>query len=148
MIKAIPLIVLSFFLWQIPAKAEVDPRVKIVGQVALYGTAGGALLGLATLAFDGEGRNIAKGASLGLYAGLIFGAYVVVSHYQKLKGQTYEGSGYADDPESPYASDYDDDQLWRQVGVRKNDYSLKVKQHKPLKIKDVPIYFNLLKFNF
>lgn len=45
-----------------------------------YGTIGGALVGAASLAFtdkpDGSLNNIARGASLGLYAGILFGAYV------------------------------------------------------------------------
>ena len=42
-----------------------------------YGTAGGAVAGVVTLAFTDKpsenGRNVAKGASLGLYAGIIYG---------------------------------------------------------------------------
>lgn len=64
-------------------KAEMDPRAKALGAMALYGTVGGALLGTASLAFGTEGRSIAKGASLGLYAGIIFGSYVVISHAYK-----------------------------------------------------------------
>lgn len=61
-------------------QAQMDPRIKALGAMALYGTVGGALLGTASLAFGTEGRSIAKGASLGLYAGIIFGSYVVISH--------------------------------------------------------------------
>lgn len=60
--------------------AQIDPRVKALGAMALYGTIGGALLGTASLAFGSEGRSVAKGASLGLYAGIAFGSYVVISH--------------------------------------------------------------------
>lgn len=46
-----------------------------------YGTAAGALVGVATLAFtDDPGshmNNIARGASLGLYAGIGMGLYLV-----------------------------------------------------------------------
>ena len=46
-----------------------------------YGVAAGALVGAATLAFTqqpGENlRNIARGASIGLYAGILMGLYVV-----------------------------------------------------------------------
>lgn|GEM_PF-4671241 len=42
-----------------------------------YGTAGGAILGAASLAFSNDPgsnvANIAKGASLGLYGGMIYG---------------------------------------------------------------------------
>ncbi len=66
-----------------PARAEMDVRIKALGAMALYGTVGGALLGTASLAFGADGRSVAKGASLGLYAGLLFGSYVVVSHAYK-----------------------------------------------------------------
>jgi hypothetical protein len=64
----------------------MDPKVKVVGATALYGTAGGALLGTASLAFGTKGRSVAIGASLGLYAGLLFGTYVVVTHSMRQKG--------------------------------------------------------------
>jgi hypothetical protein len=65
------------------AQAQIDPRAKAMATMALYGTVGGALLGTASLAFGTKGRSVAIGASLGLYAGLIFGSYVVVSHMIK-----------------------------------------------------------------
>lgn len=58
----------------------MDPKVRVVASTALYGTVGGALLGTASLAFGAKGRAVAIGASVGLYAGLIFGSYVVVTH--------------------------------------------------------------------
>jgi hypothetical protein len=46
-----------------------------------YGTAAGAMLGLATLATSenpsGKMSNVARGASLGLYAGIGFGLYTI-----------------------------------------------------------------------
>lgn len=63
-----------------------DPKLRVFAVSAGYGVVAGTLLGTATLAFGGEGRNIAKGASLGLYAGLIFGAYVVTSYEMKKRG--------------------------------------------------------------
>lgn len=46
-----------------------------------YGTAAGAVLGLASLAVsenpDGKMSNVARGASLGLYAGIGFGLYTI-----------------------------------------------------------------------
>ena len=61
----------------------LDPRAKAVGVMALYGTTGGAMLGVAAVALGSSGRSIAKGASLGLYTGLLFGSYIVLSHYFK-----------------------------------------------------------------
>lgn len=76
--------------------AEIPAKAKAFLTIAGYGTAGGALLGAASLAFGTSTRAIAQGASLGLYAGLIFGTYVLVSHHQKSKYTRY------DDEYSPY----------------------------------------------
>ncbi len=64
-------------------KAEIDARVTALGTVALYGAGAGALIGLATMAFGKKPRAIAQGASLGLYAGILFGSYIVVTHHMK-----------------------------------------------------------------
>lgn len=65
---------------------------------ATYGTLVGALVGAATLAFeDDPGENlqrIARGASLGLYAGILLGIYVTSSHKE-----TPEGEGEQAPPE-------------------------------------------------
>ncbi len=85
-------------------QAEIDPRAKAIGTMAVYGTVGGALLGTAALAFDADGRSVAKGASIGLYAGLLFGSYVVFSYaykkHQKLNPEPQDN--YYPDSESPY----------------------------------------------
>ena len=73
--------ILCFFSLSSPAKAELDHRIQDLLVMSAYGTIGGALLGTASLAFDGDGRSVAKGASIGLYAGIVFGSYVVLSHY-------------------------------------------------------------------
>ncbi len=85
-------------------RAEMDPKIKAIGTMAVYGTVGGTLLGTASLAFGAKGRSVAIGASLGLYAGLLFGAYVVGTHtlksrgYQKADPENY----YPDTQSSPY----------------------------------------------
>lgn len=58
----------------------MDPKTKAFLVVCAYGTVGGALLGFASLAFGTNSRAVAQGASLGLYAGIIFGAYVLTSY--------------------------------------------------------------------
>lgn len=97
------------FLTPQKAQADMDPRVKAMAAMAAYGTVGGALLGTASLAFGAEGRSVAIGASLGLYAGLIFGSYVIVSHrleknnyYQR--DEPVRRDYYPDDSFSPYQS--------------------------------------------
>jgi hypothetical protein len=64
----------------------LDPKLKILGSMAGYGVVGGALLGAATMAFGTSGRAVAKGASIGLYSGLIFGSYVILSYEMKKRG--------------------------------------------------------------
>lgn len=90
----------------------LDPRIKAIGTMALYGTVGGTLLGTASLAFGTGGRSIAKGASLGLYAGLLFGGYVVISHaMRKHKAANPSAKdNYYPDTASPYEGGYEDEE--------------------------------------
>ena len=88
---------------------SIEPKVKAVLTMAGYGTVGGALLGAASLAFDTGGRSVAIGASVGLYVGLIFGSFIVVSH--KMKKYNDENPVPKDnyypntDGQSPYEAD-------------------------------------------
>ena len=77
------------------AHAEMPVKAKAFLTISGYGAAGGALLGFATMAFGSTSRAIAQGASLGLYAGLIFGTYILVAHHQRQ-------AGVYDDNSSPY----------------------------------------------
>lgn len=56
---------------------SLDPRVKAVILTSAYGTIGGAVVGLATTAFGGDENNIFIGASLGLYAGIGIGLFLI-----------------------------------------------------------------------
>lgn len=89
MAKKIIVLILSVSLLSVPVKAE--PMQEFLMSCA-YGTLAGSLLGLATLAFTEDPsshfNNVAKGASLGLYAGIGLGAY--------LAQQTPEISGRAE----------------------------------------------------
>ena len=141
--------------------------------MALYGTVGGALLGTASLAFGTSGRSIAKGASLGLYAGLLFGGYVVVSHAMNKKKaeapappqQDYypdEEEGEYDEEEEGYGyedeeyEEYPDDQNYRlHPGLHMDQISWRYENqhdgHRPLKANAFErplVYFNLVNFNF
>ena len=65
----------------VPAsQAKADPMREFVLSCA-YGTLAGTLVGVASLAFsDKPGDNlnrVARGASIGLYGGILLGAYVV-----------------------------------------------------------------------
>ncbi len=82
----------------------IDAKAKALATMALYGTVGGAMLGTASLAFGTSERSIAVGASLGLYAGLLFGGYVVLTHAAKKNNWNLGGPGdYFDDGASPYS---------------------------------------------
>ena len=87
------------------SRAQMDPKAKALLTVSAYGTAGGALLGVASMAFGTSSRVIARGASLGLYAGLLFGTYVIVSHHQKTNRGSYDRSTPYDANEG-YEGDY------------------------------------------
>ena len=85
---------------------NLNPKMKAFLLMTTYGTVGGFLLGSASLAFDTPGRAPFVGASLGLYAGLAFGSYVLVSHYvdrdRKLNPQKYmDDPGVGDYGELP-----------------------------------------------
>ena len=82
------------------AQADIPAKAKAFLTISGYGAAGGALLGFASMAFGTNSRAIAQGASLGLYAGILFGTYVLVSHHQIRYG-TY------DDSSSPYTESKD-----------------------------------------
>jgi len=93
-------IVFSFLMPAQKAHA-VDAKSKAFLIMAGYGTVGGALLGFASLAFGTNSRAIAQGASLGLYAGIIFGAYVITSHNTKMNAPINDP--YAPPSDDPYA---------------------------------------------
>jgi len=97
------LIIISFFIfYSSRIEAQMDPKAKTVVVMSAYGTVGGALLGLATLAFKSSPRAIPVGASLGLYAGLLFGSYIVVTHEMRKRGMYQEENYYPEAPPTPY----------------------------------------------
>ena len=61
--------------------SQTNAEMKAFITSSTYGVLAGALVGAATLAFTENPsdhlRNVAKGASLGLYAGILLGVYVV-----------------------------------------------------------------------
>ncbi len=65
-----------------PAGAEeslnvTGKRVKVVAKSAAYGVVGGLVVGLASQVFEKKTKNIFMFGSLGLYAGILLGIYVV-----------------------------------------------------------------------
>ena len=139
MCKKIFFIIALTFLTFKPVSAQafdIDPRVKTFLIMNAYGAVGGLLLGGATLAFDAPGRAPFIGASLGLYAGLIFGSYVVITHKieedRRLNPQNYI--------EDDSAGGYGD--IENQLEAQPYEYMPGEKLRGP------SFYLNLIKFNF
>ena len=68
------------------------------------------MLGMASMAFGTTSRAIAQGASLGLYAGIIFGTYVLVSHHQKRQGSYEDKSSPYQNSSDVYGDEYQEDE--------------------------------------
>lgn len=130
------------FCYSANSKGALPPKVKVLLVTSTYGTVAGALLGTASLAFKAKGRAVAQGASLGLYAGIIFGTYVVVSHGQK-NSPTYQQAPAGGDqiyPEdSPYSTDY------YGTGIFDHHKDLTLSQKKG---HDVPFFINIANISF
>jgi hypothetical protein len=92
------------------AHAQMGPKPRAFLTIAGYGAAGGALLGAASMAFGSDGSAIPKGASLGLYAGLLFATYILVSHHQKRYGPYDDQSSPYQDSSDIYGDDYQNDE--------------------------------------
>jgi len=127
------------------AAPKLNPKTKAFLLMTVYGTVGGFLLGSASLAFDTPGRAPFVGASLGLYAGIAFGSYVLVSHYvekdRQLNPQKYlEDSGAGDYGELPnqMLNQYKWSQSYHDIR------SINNLNKKPVS----PIYFNILNAQF
>lgn len=91
------------------ARAEIPVKAKAFMTIAGYGAAGGALLGAASMAFGTNSRAIAQGASLGLYAGILFGAYVLISHHNKRYGSYDDNSSPYRESSDVYGDEYESD---------------------------------------
>lgn len=106
------LVILSTLLMVNPqdAKAQVPPKAKAFLTIAGYGAAGGAILGAASMAFGSNSRAIPQGASLGLYAGILFGTYVLVSHHNKRYGSYDDNSSPYQRSSDIYGDEYRDDE--------------------------------------
>ncbi len=144
------LIMLLMVSFSNPLKAEVDPKTKALLSMAAYGTVGGALLGLASqLAFDTGGRSVPQGASLGLYAGLLFGGYIVGSY--AIKKSKWGGQREIYDNLSPYESGgvkgggyYQRWEPYLEDSRYKN--SLKIKANRPDNVPD--LYLEFIRYQF
>lgn len=91
------------------ARAEMPVKARAFMTILGYGTAGGALVGAASTAFGNSTRAIAQGASLGLYAGIIFGTYVLVSHHNRQYRNYDDNSSPYKDSNDIYSDEYQSD---------------------------------------
>ena len=123
--------------------ATLDPKLKMMATMAGYGVVGGALLGTATMAFGSNGRAIAKGASLGLYAGLIFGGYIIFNYEMKKRGYGQESKeNYYPDSSSPY----EDDQT--NLSINFEEFRLAQVENKKDPKTDPSFFMNFLNYEF
>jgi hypothetical protein len=146
-------------------KGSVPPKTKAFLIVSGYGMAGGALLGLASMAFGEEARAIFQGASLGLYAGMLFGGYVILAHkYKNARPmQNYNDPITPYSPEapmeSPYGGGFDGGGFFdsptpeqaQRVMQAEDDNLQSRKVRSILKEKEgseFPLYINLMRMNF
>lgn len=134
-------IMLSFTLLFSSSAMALDPKLKILGTMSTYGVVGGALLGAATMAFGSSGRAIAKGASLGLYGGLIFGTYVILSYEMKKRG-------FNDQPREDYYPDSSSPYEDRSSVTVIEEYRLAGAENKKDPRKDPLISFNFINYQF
>jgi hypothetical protein len=101
-------VTLFFLAFPNSSRAEVPAKAKAMLTILGYGTAGGAILGAASMAFGTSSRAIAQGASLGLYAGILFGTYVLVSHHNRRQGAYDDGASPYQESSDIYGDDYQD----------------------------------------
>jgi hypothetical protein len=150
------LIVLSVsFLTPQKAHAELPVKAKAFLTIVAYGTAGGAILGAASMAFGTSTRAVAQGASLGLYAGILFGTYVLVSHAQSRQGSYSDDSSVYKDSSDIYGDEYnpeegggDDDGKARQGFFNRIETMNQKFQPKTKGGNFPPLYMNLLSIEF
>jgi hypothetical protein len=126
------------------SNAAIDPKLKMVATMAGYGVVGGALLGTASLAFGSGGRSIAKGASLGLYAGIIFGSYIILNYEMKKRGYGAETKeNYYPESDSQY-----DNNDQTSIAVDISDYRLAQFESKKDPKKEPLFFMNLVHYEF
>lgn len=146
--KVILALMFSFVLITPTHAVTLERSFKTFGTSALWGTLGGALLGAASMAFGMDATTVAKGASLGLYAGILYGGYLLVDYGMGESApdtpgryQSPGGGGYPNYD----ADDYNDLYLgnrWKPgIGGWKNT-------KKSTEDNGLKVFFNLFQTNF
>ena len=142
----------------------LKPKAKAFAIICAYGTVGGALLGFASMAFGTDSRIIAQGASLGLYAGIAFGTYVITSHRNPNEPQVPEyqdpqlpppgyDPGYGAPDSGGFGAPPPRDEPGGFFGspqrmLEENDFEYSGFKRKKGRVESLPIYFNLLDVKF
>lgn len=138
--------------------ASLGEDLKTMGLSSLYGTIGGTLAGVAAMAIGGESQSIAKGASIGLLAGMGIGGYFVIKDNIAQKpptGETFPSGEPSTIYDSARANDYGDDiyygRRWEVTGdyVRDPlDYKFDRQLNKISTKNGLTIFFSLFQKNF
>lgn len=74
----------------------IEKRGKVIARSAMYGLAGGLVVGLASQVVKSKVKNIFVGGSLGLYAGILMGVYLTSTARDNMNYEgpdTYEDYG-------------------------------------------------------
>ncbi|MGZ3712934.1 MAG: hypothetical protein ACXVBE_14315 [Bdellovibrionota bacterium] len=92
-----------------PAEAQSigTKRAKVVAKAAIFGFGGGLVVGLASQVFKKKSKNVFLFGSLGMYAGILLGLYVISTTRTPAPYQgpdTYEDFSYLDRKISPISS--------------------------------------------
>ena len=80
-------------------------RLKIVAKAGLYGFGGGLVVGMASQVFHKKAKNIFMFGSLGMYAGILLGIYVISTSQGPAPYEgpdTYEDFNSQNDKTQPY----------------------------------------------
>lgn len=146
-------VLLVSFLKPQAAQAQIPPKARAFMTITAYGTAGGALLGAASMAFGTSTRAIAQGASLGLYAGILFGTYVLVSHHQRRQGSYDDRSSPYGDSTDIYGDGYNSEEGGGEAGAEDGFFNRFEALHHKFQTNKKggslpPLQINIFQYNF
>jgi hypothetical protein len=135
-------ILLTLLLLPIQSRADIPVRARAFGTVVAYGATSGAILGAASMAFGQSTRAIFQGASLGLYAGILFGTYVIVSHRNRQAGSYDDNRSPYKESSDIYGEDYQSDEGGAS-GENKREGFFRTEEGKL-----PPLYLNFFNYSF
>lgn len=100
--RIVSLLLVACFIFPVAASAANESltvagkKTKVVAKAAIYGAGGGLVVGLASQVFKKKSKNIFLFGSLGLYAGILTGLYVISTSHSAVPYEgpdTYEDYG-------------------------------------------------------